>query len=63
MKCAEQAKKDKNYEVHHVRKLKDLKKKYINKKAPFWVEMMVSRNRKTLVLCEECHEKLHKNKL
>ncbi len=54
---------DKSYEVYHVRKLKDLKKKYKDKKPPFWVEMMVSRNRKTLVLCEECHSKLHKNKL
>lgn len=52
-----------NYEVHHVRKLKDLKKKYKNKKPPYWVEMMVSRNRKTLVLCEDCHKKLHSNKL
>ncbi|MBP3038770.1 hypothetical protein J9303_04525 [Bacillaceae bacterium Marseille-Q3522] len=53
----------KSYEAHHVRKLKDLKKKYKDKKPPFWVEMMISRNRKTLVLCEECHSKLHKNKL
>ena len=55
--------KNKNYEVHHIRKLKDLKKKYKDKKPPYWVEMMVARNRKTLVLCEECHDKLHSNKL
>lgn len=55
--------KNKNYEVHHIRKLNDLKKKYKDKKPPYWVEMMVARNRKTLVLCEECHDKLHSNKL
>src|SRR5690606_9088309 len=39
-------------EVHHVRKLKDLKNKkhltYLDKK-------MIERNRKTLVLCYRCH--------
>ncbi|MFD1705577.1 reverse transcriptase domain-containing protein [Siminovitchia sediminis] len=39
-------------EVHHVRKLKDLKKKkhitYLDKK-------MIERNRKTIVLCYKCH--------
>ncbi|WP_103110978.1 reverse transcriptase domain-containing protein [Brevibacillus reuszeri] len=45
-------------EVHHVRKLKDLKGK---KK---WEQVMISRQRKTLVLCSKpgsagCHEKLH----
>jgi hypothetical protein len=52
------------YEVHHVRKLKDLKKKYQGKKQPpSWVLQMITRNRKTLVLCVECHDKLHHNKL
>jgi len=48
-------------EVHHVRKLKDIKKKYAGrgKEMPAWVLRMVSMNRKTLVLCEECHNKLH----
>lgn len=44
-------------EVHHVRKLKDLKGK---KK---WEEFMIARNRKTLVLCRSCHVKLHAGKL
>ena len=50
-----------NCEVHHVRKLKDIKKKYANKGKlmPAWVLRMASMNRKTLVLCEERHDKLH----
>lgn len=44
-------------EVHHVRKLKDLKGK---KK---WEEMMIARNRKTMVLCKKCHRDLHSGKL
>jgi hypothetical protein len=40
-------------EMHHVRKLKDLK----GKKS--WEKIMVARNRKTLALCIECHKKLH----
>ncbi len=50
------------FEVHHVRKLKDLKGK---KK---WEETMIARNRKTLVLCgysskNNCHRKLHNGEL
>ncbi|MFI3164638.1 MAG: reverse transcriptase/maturase family protein [bacterium] len=44
-------------EVHHVRKLKDLKGK---KK---WEQKMIARNRKTMVLCSNCHHKLHAGKL
>lgn len=44
-------------EVHHVRKLKDLKGK---KK---WEKFMIARKRKTLVLCKSCHVKLHAGKM
>ena len=51
-------------EVHHVRKLKDLKKKYrAQKEIPKWVWLMSARNRKTLVLCTHCHDNLHANRL
>ncbi|OXS55025.1 hypothetical protein B1A99_24920 [Cohnella sp. CIP 111063] len=51
-------------EVHHVRKLKDLKKKYRgSKEIPKWVWLMSTRNRKTLVLCKGCHVNLHANRL
>ncbi len=45
------------FEVHHVRKLKDLKGK---KK---WEQKMIARNRKTMVLCTNCHVDLHRGKL
>lgn len=44
-------------EMHHVRKLKDLKGK---KK---WEQFMIARKRKTLPLCHSCHDKLHAGKL
>jgi group II intron reverse transcriptase/maturase len=50
--------KDQGYtEVHHVRKLKDLKGKEL------WQYQMIARRRKTLVLCIECHKRLHAGKL
>jgi group II intron reverse transcriptase/maturase len=45
-------------EVHHVRKLKDLKQKG-SKEVPLWKQLMVARRRKTLVLCKTCHVNLH----
>lgn len=50
------------FEIHHVRKLKDLK----GKKA--WEKHMISRRRKTLVLCAKgsnnnCHQRLHNGEL
>ncbi|MFI3228305.1 MAG: reverse transcriptase domain-containing protein [Clostridia bacterium] len=44
-------------EIHHVRKLKDLK----GKKA--WEVRMIARKRKTMALCKACHAKLHAGKL
>jgi len=44
-------------EVHHVRKLKDLKDKEV------WERQMMARQRKTMVLCEECHDELHAGRL
>jgi group II intron reverse transcriptase/maturase len=45
-------------EVHHVRKLKDIKDG-----TESWKRLMISRNRKTLVLCKDCHIDLHRGKL
>ena len=45
------------YEVHHVRKLADIKGK-----EP-WERLMIARKRKTLVLCITCHDLLHAGKL
>ena len=45
-------------QVHHVRALKDLRKKG-RAKPPVWVEMMATRRRKTLVACASCHADIH----
>jgi group II intron reverse transcriptase/maturase len=45
-------------EVHHIRALKDLKK-YDGREKPLWVKIMAARRRKTLVLCQSCHDDLH----
>lgn len=44
-------------EIHHVRKVKDLKGKAA------WEKLMIARKRKTLCLCKECHDKLHAGNL
>lgn len=45
-------------EVHHIRKLADLKKRGRNPK-PQWEKLMIARQRKTLVVCRDCHHKIH----
>ena len=51
-------------EVHHVRRLKDLKSK---PKLEYWEKVMIARSRKTIILCagtkDSCHELLHAGKL
>lgn len=52
----------KGIEVHHIRKLADLKTK--GKTAPpIWVQIMAARLRKTLVVCRECHTAIHNGTL
>ena len=46
------------FEVHHVRKLADIK----DGKQP-WQRFMIARKRKTIVLCVNCHQKLTYGKL
>ncbi len=49
-----------NCEVHHVRKLKDLKQRWAGRRTkPKWVERMIAMRRKTLVVCHDCHRKIH----
>jgi hypothetical protein len=45
-------------QVHHVRKLADLKVKGRGE-PPTWKRLMANRRRKTLVLCRECHAAVH----
>lgn len=44
-------------EMHHVRKLKELKGKQD------WEKKMIARKRKTLAVCVKCHKKIHAGKL
>jgi hypothetical protein len=44
------------FEVHHVKKLKDVGKQG-------WERILITRKKKTIVLCIECHDLLHAGKL
>ena len=46
----------KHYEIHHVNKVKNLKGKTV------WEQVMIARRRKTLVVCRECHKRIHGKK-
>jgi hypothetical protein len=43
-------------QVHHVRKLADLD---MTGNSPEWVTFMANKRRKSLVVCDECHEQIH----
>lgn len=45
------------YDIHHVHKVKDLKGK------EFWEQVMIAKRRKTIVVCEECHKKIHSKRV
>jgi hypothetical protein len=45
---------------HHIKKLKNLKKRYSGKKEPpEWVKKMIAIRRKTLFVCDVGHQKIH----
>jgi len=47
-------------EVHHIRKLSDLKKRWKGRKGkPKWVQRMIALRRKTLIVCFKCHTNIH----
>jgi Type II intron maturase len=50
-----------NCEVHHIRRLADLDRPGQREK-PLWVKRMASRRRKTLVVCQKCHEEIHRER-
>jgi hypothetical protein len=51
-----------NCEVHHIRKLSDLKVKG-RRARPQWQEIMAAIRRKTLVACRDCHVAIHAGKI
>jgi len=53
---------DDRVNVHHVRKLKDLKVAG-RRTPPVWKQIMASRRRKTLVVCHHCHVAIHRGTL
>jgi group II intron reverse transcriptase/maturase len=51
---------DANIQVHHIRKLKDLGNRWKGRpEKPAWVKRMIALQRKTLVVCERCHQDIH----
>lgn len=49
-------------EVHHIRKLANLRK-VGRKEQPKWMQRMIAMRRKTLVVCADCHDLIHAGKL
>jgi group II intron reverse transcriptase/maturase len=49
-------------QVHHVRALKDLRRKG-QADRPLWVRLMAARQRKTLVVCRACHHAIHAGRI
>ncbi len=47
-----------NIQVHHIRKLADLNRAGQSRKNT-WTKIMVTRRRKTLVVCADCHHQIH----
>lgn len=62
--CELCGKQEGEFEIHHVRKLKDIKDKYKKrgKAIPNWVLVMSKIRRKTLIVCECCHRNIHSGK-
>ena len=48
-------------EVHHIRKLAELHRPG-QKDRPVWMKRMAMRRRKTLVVCQKCHEEIHRER-
>jgi AI2M/AI1M-like, HNH endonuclease/Type II intron maturase len=48
-------------EVHHIRKLAELHRPG-QKERPIWRKRMAMRRRKTLVVCQKCHEEIHRER-
>ncbi len=57
-KCEYCGTKEGPFEVHHIRKMKD-----VVQGKQLWQQVMAGRRRKTLVLCLHCHHQLHAGKL
>ena len=56
-RCELCGKTDLPLEIHHVNKVKNLKGK------SYWEQTMIAKRRKTLVVCEDCHFKIHRKRV
>lgn len=55
----ELCKKTADLEAHHINKLKHLYKRWQGKRQkPLWVQFMIARRRKTIVVCASCHQQI-----
>ena len=48
-----------NIQVHHVRNLAALDR--FGQSQPLWAQTMAKRRRKSLVVCGDCHDRIHGN--
>ena len=60
-KCERCGSEEGPFEVHHVRRLADLDRPG-RRERPLWVKRMASRRRKTLVVCDRCHQDIHRDR-
>jgi group II intron reverse transcriptase/maturase len=51
-----------NLEVHHIKKVKDLKTRYEGRDQPKWASVMIKIRRTSLVLCNCCHRSVHRQR-
>lgn len=49
--------------MHHVRKIRDLRKKAAGKKSNFFMAQMAAINRKQVPVCKEHHKQLHPDQM
>lgn len=50
-------------EVHHVRRMSDLKHRDGRVKTDIWMRRMAELRRKTLSVCHTCHRNIHRGQL
>jgi group II intron reverse transcriptase/maturase len=50
-----------NVEMHHIRKMADLKRPGQREK-PLWMQIMIARRRKTIAVCRTCHMDIQHNR-
>ncbi|MEM8862631.1 MAG: reverse transcriptase domain-containing protein [Chloroflexota bacterium] len=58
-KCELCGKQTTNVEVHHIKRMQDIRKQVRAGRKERWQEVMAYRNRKTLVVCHNCHQQIH----